>query len=714
MMEGYEYIHPDIAQMLIGDGQLSDNNDDSMTIFPFLVDPDTLTLQPKQQQEADSMGDSSIMPINQLRHLANHCDGIVFGRKISTLNVPKKILGLICLSQLSSASTSTDQSSRESNSAIVVAAMVSVNLLESSIRSVLQRVRTRNKNQMNGAPLLSNMIEELSKLDANPSLEHNKLIPLAHLSPILKALLLPTKVGGINLRNLLSHGFLSTLDRRWLSLTLVLIQTLDSCCVSADDTNTMAKQRDISSLTKYDLMKSEIDVGKALLSSSSGMQQLESVSCHRGDFVPSSHQNLLRFTLHELGTTCLSTFSTIVNSQNTPPLTTIFITSLSSLLEHSLRMVWCRVNDKMEESIARPASYYVTLDGHGQKDKHEVMISPYLCDGCTRNKLVSAISAQTCALLTDLFASPSYSESPNIRAAVCHGYFDEAILEELACLADWALNREQIVPTKVENGLTDAACALVSVFDLLSSNLSGQPRMTEYKPLFTYTSMATRDLDDIIRNLTSLSLLMKNNEQVSECIDKMWQQHQNTFADMSSMSVDLGKVNSLAHDLFPGLNASHPWEAEDFYADHNTSIILADCNAAQTLLADLSRASKHYLESFEAGIGGLALEPASTKDRRAKKSLIRLCGVSQLVLEFYCMATYVALFAIEHHNNSSRLHVDCNLDRVDVIKAVERSRMTLSTFDVYLSNNMERSIKSLTQYLQGKSVKKILLHNRQL
>eukprot|EP00984_Skeletonema_dohrnii_P030346 scaffold21743_cov144-Skeletonema_dohrnii-CCMP3373.AAC.12 len=714
MIDGYEYIHPDIAQMLTGDGMMLCNNFDptaKQSSFPFRVDPDTLTLQLKQQG-AVSMGDASIMPIDQLHHFANHCDDIVFGGNNNTLNMQKKILGLICLSQLSSTSTSSDSSSRECTSAIVVASIVSVNLLESSIRSALLKIRPQNNDhQTKGAPLLSNMIAEMSKLDTDPSLEYNKLFPLALLSPILKTLLLPTKVGGINLRNLLSHGFLSTLDRRWLSLTLVLIQTLDSCCVSVDDTKMMTKQRDVSSLTKYDLMKSEVDYGTALLSSSSRMHGLESVSC-RGDFVPSSHQNLFKFTLHELGTSCLSS----PNTRTIPPLTTIFITSMSSLLEHSLRLVWCRVNDRMEESIARPASYYVTLDGHGQKDKHEVMISPYLCDECTRNKLVTAVGAQTCALLTDLFASPSSSEGPNIRAAVCHGYFDDAILEELASLADWASHREQNVPLQDRNDLKDAACALVSVFDLISSNLSqGQPRMTEYRPLFSYTSMATRDLNDILGNLASLSLLMKDNDEVSGCIDKMEQQHKSTFAGISSMKVDLGGVYSLAFDLFPSLNANNTtskWEIEDFYADHNMNIIMADCNAAQTLLADLSLASKHYLEIFEAGVGGLTSEATSTKDRRAKKSLVRLCGVSSLVLDFYCMAVYIALFAIDHHNNSSRLQLDCNLDRADVIKAVERSRMTLSTFDSYLSTNLERSIKSLTQYLQGKTFKTVLLHNQ--
>jgi len=708
MIEGYEYIHPQIAEMLLGDGLCNVNNADTkQSSFPFVVDPNTLTLQLKHQAD-DSLEDGSIMPINQLRHFANYCDDIVFGSNPNTLDVPKKILGLICLSQLSSTGSEYSSSSGECNSsAIVVAAMVSINLLESSIRSVLLKVRPQtNNHQIKGAPLLSNMIEEICNLDTDPSLKYNKLFPLACLSPILKTLLLPTKVGGINLRNLLSHGFLSTLDRRWLSLTLVLIQTLDSC-VGDDVTKITTKQRDISTLSKYDVMKSEVDFGRTILSSRSRRQELESASCS-GDFVPSSHQNLLRFTLHELGASLRST--TTNNAQTIPPLSIIFITSMSSLLEHSLRLVWCRVNARMEDSIARPASYYVTLDGHGQKDKHEVMISPYLCDDCTRNSLVVAIGAQTCSLLADLFASPS-SEAPNIRAAVCHGYFDDAIVEELEHLADWASH----CAPQVENDNTmvtdDAACALVSVFDLISSNISGKPRTTEYTPLFTYTAVATRDLDCILGNLASLSSLI-NNDQVSHCIEKMEQQHKATFRDISSMKIDLEKVHSMAYDMFPSLNANNTikWGTEDFYAEHNTNIILSDCNAAQTLLADLSLASKNYLESFEAGVGGLtSLEPTSTKDRRTKKSLVRICGVASLVLNFYSMATYVALFAIDHHNSSSRMH----LNRADVVKAVERSRMTLSTFDAYLCTNLERSIKSLTQYLQGRSLKKLLLNNQQ-
>ena len=80
-----------------------------------------------------------------------------------------------------------------------------------------------------------------------------------------------------------------------------------------------------------------------------------------------------------------------------------------------------------------------------------------------------------------------------------------------------------------------------------------------------------------------------------------------------------------------------------------------------------------------------------------------------MVLDFYCMASYVALLAVKHHSNS--LQTNYNLDRGDdVTKAVERTRMTLSTFDSYLASNIDRSIKSLQQYMKGKAVKKLLVN----
>lgn len=559
IIEGYDHVHPEIAEMLIGDFFAAATSDDDLSTL-FDVNPNKLNIQLKkkisQQEGVDSisLAGDSIMPINQLVSFANHCDDVVF--QTDHLEVPKKILGLICLSQLQlSASISKDDldSSLDTHndSAILVASMVAINLLESSIRAVHLKVRPSQRNlQTKGSPLLSNMIEDIGNLDTDPSLEYNKLIPLAHLSPILKALLLPNKVGGLNLRNLLSHGFLSTLDRRWLSLTLVLTQTLDLICTGIDAidyTTAGIKRRNISAFTKYELMKREVTFGRMLLSSGSRLQELEATASLKGEFVPLSHKHLIRFTLQVLGKSC---FSSNEDIRTVPPLTTIFITSLSSLLEHSLRLIWCKVNNRMDDSIARPALYYVTLDGHGQRDKHEVMISAYLCDDCTRNNLVATIGGQACAMLTDLFASP-LSEAPNIRAAVCHGYFDDVIVQELESLADWSSIGhlpQQHVKTDTAATLTDVASALVSVFELIFSNVSGNARMTEYKPIFTYASMARKDVGAILNNLSSLSSHIMNDEQVSsDCISKVKHVHENAYVDILSMKIDMEKRSIFWH-----------------------------------------------------------------------------------------------------------------------------------------------------------------------
>ena len=91
---------------------------------------------------------------------------------------------------------------RGDDSAIVAAALLSLNFLESAIRMAKGYTAGR-------APLLKTMVTRLSDTT---------------LASILMTLLLPQ---GLNLRNLLWHGFVATdLPRRWLSLVLILTYNL--------------------------------------------------------------------------------------------------------------------------------------------------------------------------------------------------------------------------------------------------------------------------------------------------------------------------------------------------------------------------------------------------------------------------------------------------------------------------------------------------------
>ena len=877
MVEGYEYVHPAITAMLLT--KACSNNEDNDNFISLVVDPLTFTLQMESKEESDfGYSTTGVMSIKNLASLAEECERVIFsntkwremfcarnGNNLGENNgckIPQKVIGLICLSQLPSSSwpeqnaaidaffgenkETGDANSR--NPATLVATMVALILLESSIRSVVQsRTSSTNSNKGNangrgesqkftrirrnsnnsdtqrkkGAPLLRDMIEEISNIDdsiSKPSIRSlesiresstelqiesssssfsSKLLPLYFLAPVLRALLLPTKDGGINLRNLISHGFLSTVDQRWFALTVVLIQTLEyasdfevgvnDCSgmnidlsrtseeeISQRGDDEMDRSYVASSLRKYDSMANEVYHGRDILLKddlhigikileSFGKQKVEltppSSSGYPGNqFVPDSHIILSKFTLQVLALSVRQIFyktmqighSTTeateivpenvyqMKEQSLPSLTTIFVTTMSSLIEHSLRILWCRANHRLNDQIAQPSQYYVTLDGHGQRDKHDVVISPFLRDG-SKNQIIPLIGAPSCALLADLFAAPS-KEAPNVRSAVYHGTWDGEIIKELEELACWALHVEgenegtcdhEVVDklntlTQGETShpiLVDAACALISSFDIISSNISGTPRASKYRPVYSYTAMGNRHFSEVFHNLKLLDLLISSNSSIYDCINIMKKQRSKLFNDLRPLKTQTNLIQDMYFDIFPTSSKAidEIWEAEDIYSEHSANVILSHCNAAQKLLSDTSQAVNLYLEGVQAGMGKLSLEPHCTKDCRVMKSMTSFCGVASVALDFFTFAVYMVLLMIkivvrDNSPNADLYHNDVSLNdlsREDIVKAVERTRMTLSTFDSYLVVNLDRSLKAVQQYIQGKAVKKVIEYKSQ-
>ena len=706
MVEGYEHIHPDIAAMLLTESSYKRNEPGGSSAFPFVVDH-ALTL--KTQDGNIEQSDTDILSIDLLAGLADECDRVVFTESSQHHNnsISNKILGLIRLSQLNDYDEKNikEENQSQEEPAILVASMIALNLLESSIRYIVIRSRENNNQRdrrkdchtgssksQKGAPLLSDMIHEISTISL-----------ASDLAPILRALLLPTRLGGINLRNLVSHGFLSTIERRWLSLTLVLIQTLDSLSSKRDhdDVHTFTKAASNVkcklSLTTYEPMAREIQRGKNIL-----LRDIHELEVQMGDFIPSSHMPLLRFSLRFLAPT------TAVLNRRTPSssifsLTAIFTTEMCSLLEHSLRLLWCQVNNRPRDCIARPSEYYVTLDGHGQRDKHEVLVTPYLCDGKTRNQLIPAIGAETCALLSDLFTAPLL-EAPNIRSAVCHGSYDEEISAELEGLVTE-------VTTFLDSSikLTESAYAIVSCMDLISSSISGQAKYkSSYRPVFTYTAVAVRSLKDFLANIEQLESMCSSNVCISNSIRAMELEQPKLHEAMSPLKIDIESIKEMAFQLFSSLMKSDDemWGIDDVYSEHQTNSALSDCVAAATLLSDASQCTKKYLKEAQERIDNLPMQSSSTKDRRILKTTTRFCSVARITCIFYTFAMYVALIAIKNELATSQSNEVMSRD--DIIHAVERSRMTISTFDSYLKTNLDRSLKAIQQYLQGKTVKRIL------
>jgi len=679
MIEGYEHIHPDIAKLLTLAPQHQDES-------RFLVESSTLTLQYRGIRDNNNDNDTTnIISIEELACLADNCECAVYIYRKSAydVHVSKKILGLIRLSEL-------NDSSAEQEPAVLAATMIALNLLESSIRSLVMSSRSDISRRRKGAPLLSDMIKEMESTSASD------------LVPILRALLLPTRFGGINLRNLVSHGFISSIDRRWLSLTLVLIQSVDSFITTSLETESVRHEK--SSLLQYEPMARQVQHGKSILLSD-GLDDLEMKA---GGFIPPSHMNLLRFSLDMLVPTSPMAVSekSDTKQQSSPrhSLTAIFNTVICSLLEHSLRLLWCKANDRLRDCIARPSEYYVTLDGHGQRDRHEVMVTPFLSDDKTRNKLIQVIGAETITLLTDLFAAPL--EAPNIRSALCHGRYDDVIISELERL----VTAESPQSSDTTILMDHAACALISCLELIVSNVSGEyivKRQFNYRPVYSYTAEAVRDLKDVLQNLEYLESLVKN-ALIINCIESMEVQHHKLCEDMQALEIDLESIKIMTCDVFGTMEKTEdePLNSKDIYTEHQTNTMLADNIAAQALISDVSQFTKSYVKGVEERLVNLAMHPTSTKDRRILKTSTRFCSLAKICCKLYTFSVYVSLVSMKNELESCCL--DDKLSKDDLIKAVERTRMTISTFDSYSTTNLDRSMKAFQQYLQGKAVKKII------
>ena len=693
---GYEYVHSDITKLLLAPASWGESGD-----CPFAVDNTSLLLK-TQMDKVEHMDSTKFMSSHQLAYLAEECERAVFETEfLDEQQVSCKILGLIRLSNISHEWPNPNAPTKlESNdAALLIATMVSLNLLESAIRSTIRSKKKPEKNNRGGAPLLRDMIESLSELGSNERIG-DSIVDFKTLGIILRTLLLPNRLCGMNLRNLISHGFLSVIDRRWFALTVVMIQTLDNIYES---TNNYQNRAD-TNLMKYESMAKVVSRGREIILGDNDYLETRL----RSSFIPSPYLHMSEFIFTTLAISLKQGLQDdTVDSMipKFPSLTTIYLMGASSLLEHSLRLNWCRANNKPVESIARPSKYYVTLDGHGQRDKHDIMISPLLRNG-SRNMFMGEIGSAS-ALLSDLFSAPSH-EAPNIRSQLCHGAWDAEIVQELESLAHFYLhsNRNIVTPGSVlkskhtENDIiTDSACAITATYEVLVSNLlrDNEDSTMDYRPVYSYVAMLRRDLIEVIQDLTLLEKLV-HNEPIVDCINKMNIKQSKVISDTLK---DLG----FCLDSIQQSQQVHFCEHTDYdiWFEHNINIVLSDCVAAQTLLSEVSHATNKYTSYVQQAMDVLKMRPASTKEKRSLNTTVRICGIASIVLDFYTMAVYVSLAMIQRA-------LELRNNNFDYVKLIERTRMAFSTFENYMEQNLDRSLKALLQYLQSKALRKFISH----
>jgi hypothetical protein len=566
--------------------------------------------------------------------LAIECESILFGEgnQTTTENWDSSMRGLVAMGAQGTKDEAT------------AATLLALNGLESAIRDSRGYITGK-------APLLKTMISQME--DDN-------------LSGISKLLLLP--VPGLNLRNLLWHGFVGTLPRAWLALVLVMTRIVKDKS-SSPELSPPELPAEVMPLRYNDAMQSVLAVGDEVIL----QERLESSSIK--EWLPPSHRGLWDLAVQWIG-------------EDTKPTCTLAL--LTILLEHALRIDWCRVNERPDDLLARPGTFFVTLDGHGQRHVHDLLLYPYLMteteDEQVRNKLVDHLGGSTTALLTDLFASSC--GGPNIRATVSHGLWDSFLDKELAGTAE------------KDSACTKGLWGMVRSVLVTMELCSGNSLSLKYRPVFSYTATTILNTKEALDSLAELATI-QSTPSFLDLYSKAEEEFGDIPSDMAALDVSLSYIETQIHKLLQSEweSESSEWSADDVFVEHKLNQKLAAYGATRTLLKDISGATLLKVQSIKTAIEEWDETDSSKKRRR----ILRVVHLGDFAMKVYMFATLVAVTSLNNGIDGT-----CgSLTPATLLKAVERSRMVVSTVSTFLSSSFERALKAAREYVKGKAVKAI-------
>ena len=354
-------------------------------------------------------------------------------------------------------------------------------------------------------------------------------------------------------------------------------------------------------------------------------------------------------------------------------------------MEHGLRLDWCMANQREDDRIACPAKFFVTLDGHGQRHVHDLLLHPFLmADSDDREGNTNALIAQgklpasTTALLTDLFCSSC--GGPNIRATIAHGTWDAHLCME------WTVgpSSTQTSPDR-DSRLWD----MVSILQIALASVALKQPIPSYRPRFSYTTTTQRAIQASRQSLEDLKAL-----QVSDLALKFLKTAKSNFGDhpIELKHLYIEHLGTPSHLLLqPPTEDASVWSSEDIYVEHDLNQQLAQTGITRSLLHDISYATYRAIKLLEESLRHLDEEPDAHKRRR--KSWLRRVHSSQMAYRIYSFAYHVALLSIEQKTKSTSGDASSSVDTATLQKAVHRSRMVVSTVDNFLQDKVDRATK---------------------
>ena len=138
---------------------------------------------------------------------------------------------------------------------------------------------------------------------------------------------------------------------------------------------------------------------------------------------------------------------------------------------------------------------------------------------------------------------------------------------------------------------------------------------------------------------------------------------------------------------------------------------LANAGATRVLLHDIAMATDDHIQKLKESLEFLTEddEDGDTKtNKRRRKTALRVIHSSYVARTLYTFAAHIAYLSLEHDITTVDSSTSNLMDPKLMLKAIERSRMVVSTFGNFLHTKVDRAMKSTLEYTKGKAIKAII------
>jgi hypothetical protein len=219
-----------------------------------------------------------------------------------------------------------------------------------------------------------------------------------------------------------------------------------------------------------------------------------------------------------------------------------------------------------------------------------------------------------------------------------------------------------------------------------------------YRPAFSFVAHTRASIERLWFQLSQLE------RQTSTATTQQQAAVLGSPSSIQSLIIPMPFLDTYTQSLMSRLDLSSTstcsdsgWTVSSVLLEHKLNQQLAPLGAARTLVKDVEVAISEYLQVVS------IMENEESGSSRLRRRVGKVVANGKVALQLYSFAAWVALLCLQDGLGEAKD------DKKELIRAVERTRMVVSTVSKFLTTNSQRAFKAADEYTKGKCIKRLIL-----